>query len=693
MLFFFLTAGGSFANTQKDKLHNTNKNQTYDESSVTYIINSIKEYAENLVGRTEVFYKELDILPMTLNRMYLNLTDLEGHGKMLLGLYAFIVMMIIGAIAATAFYFPLKIRCIKSQWVKGGEFLQSTVEFLLSLLAIVIFFIFAFATSFVFFEQYDPMRLFATTYLIAVVTLLLAKNMLKLAFSVRVKNKREKNNVLYQSLYKQLVVFIAVTSFIFYTTSLLQLIGLPPILVDVLKIIYAFVLVAYSAIIVLCFKTVFIKSFLGVSSTIKMSLLSKKKKFIELGIPYFLVGFLYCFWFVWSVNQYTANYDHVSAAQLSLYFILFIPISNMFLGAAYNYFYDKEVIKKILAGTEHIVIFSLLLLSLFCFLEAMGVPLFYYTSTPLGAKISNASIQIVAISLVSYALWMVVKNMIDVYLQSQRDIRKNNQNETSVGEDGRPIVVKTRAETLLPLLRISLFFLVVSIFAMVVLSALGIDIGPLLAGAGVVGIAIGFGAQALVKDIVSGIFFLIDDAFRVGEYIEMGDIRGEVEKISLRSMQLRHHRGAIHTVPFGELRSITNYNRDWTIYKQEIRVPYDTNLEKVRKIIKKIGKSLMKDPEVGGLFIQPLKSQGVRRIEDSALILGTKFMCKPREQFYLRRLVYQRIQEAFAKEGIDFAYRKVEVKLNDNEEISKEALAASADDFDLNKMNKEKDIK
>jgi small-conductance mechanosensitive channel len=215
---------------------------------------------------------------------------------------------------------------------------------------------------------------------------------------------------------------------------------------------------------------------------------------------------------------------------------------------------------------------------------------------------------------------------------------------------------------------------------MIVLSALGLNIGPLLAGAGVIGIAIGFGAQALVRDILSGIFFLIDDAFRIGEYIEISnDLRGEVERISIRSMQLRHHRGMLLTLPFGELRSIINHNRDWAIYKQEFRVAYDTDLEKVRKIIKKLGQALMADPEYGPKLLEPLKSQGVLRIEESALIVRTKFKCKPREQFVLRRVVFERVKRAFAENGIKLAHRTVNVALPaaDAEEPAP-ALAAAA---------------
>jgi hypothetical protein len=129
------------------------------------------------------------------------------------------------------------------------------------------------------------------------------------------------------------------------------------------------------------------------------------------------------------------------------------------------------------------------------------------------------------------------------------------------------------------------------IATLIVLSELGVDIGPLIAGAGVIGIAIGFG--------------LADDAFRVGEYIDVGDVMGTVEHISIRSLRLRHHRGPVHTIPFGEIRHLTNFSRDWAIMKIEFRLPFDADLEKVRKIIKKVGQTLMADPVHGFRFYHP----------------------------------------------------------------------------------------
>ncbi len=229
------------------------------------------------------------------------------------------------------------------------------------------------------------------------------------------------------------------------------------------------------------------------------------------------------------------------------------------------------------------------------------------------------------------------------------------------GEDGQQPA--SRVQTFLPLLEKFLFVVLLLIASLAGLRAMGVDTGPLLAGAGIVGIAIGFGAQTLVRDIVSGVFFLFDDAFRLGEYVEIDQTRGTVEGISIRSMRIRHHRGAVHTVPFGTIQRLTNYSRDWIILKLEFLLAFDTDLKKVKNIVKKIGQELLEDPEYGPLFLEPVKSQGVRRMEQIGIVVGIKFMAKPGEQFILRREVYQRVRDAFEENGIDFARPQVTVQM------------------------------
>jgi small-conductance mechanosensitive channel len=241
----------------------------------------------------------------------------------------------------------------------------------------------------------------------------------------------------------------------------------------------------------------------------------------------------------------------------------------------------------------------------------------------------------------------------------------------------------SRMATLLPIMRYVMVITLFSVAGMVILSRMGFDIAPIFAGAGVVGIAVGFGAQTLIRDVFSGAFFLMDDAFRKGEYVDIEGVKGVVEKISIRSFQLRHHLGALHTLPFGEIKQLTNYSRDWVMMKLPLRVTYDTDVDKVRKLVKKLGQELLKHPQVGHTFMQPLKSQGVYKMEDSAMIIRVKFMTKPGEQFVTRKVVYESIQDLFAREGIHFAHKEVTVRLADQStdeltEQEKKAVTAAA---------------
>ena len=223
----------------------------------------------------------------------------------------------------------------------------------------------------------------------------------------------------------------------------------------------------------------------------------------------------------------------------------------------------------------------------------------------------------------------------------------------------------SRLATLLPLFRNFILIVVIASMLLIILTEVGVNVGPLFAGAGIVGIAIGFGSQALVRDVFAGAFFLLDDAFRKGEYLDVGGVKGTVEKISVRSFQLRHHLGALHTIPFGELQVMTNYSRDWVMMKLPLRVTYDTDVEHVRKLIKKLGQELLSDPVIGENFIQPLKSQGVIEMQDSTMIIRVKFMTKPGDQWLIRKRVYEEIRVLFEREGIKFAHREVTVRLAD----------------------------
>jgi small-conductance mechanosensitive channel len=274
----------------------------------------------------------------------------------------------------------------------------------------------------------------------------------------------------------------------------------------------------------------------------------------------------------------------------------------------------------------------------------------------LQTRIVRGVFNIALVALIADFVWHLAKTMIDERLAAESEGEAPSEAGGEGGGQGA-----SRLRTLLPLLRKFLMITLAVMVIMLVLSSLGVDIGPLLAGAGVVGLAIGFGAQTLVRDIVSGVFFLMDDAFRLGEYVDVGAAKGTVEHISIRSLRLRHHRGALHTIPFGEITTLSNYSRDWVIMKLEFRVPYDTDMQQVKKIFKKIGAEMMADPELGPNLLDPPKSQGVFQMDDSAMIVRAKFMAKPGEQFIIRRELYHRAQKAFEAAGIEFARRQVSV--------------------------------
>ncbi|MEN8190796.1 MAG: mechanosensitive ion channel domain-containing protein [Thermodesulfobacteriota bacterium] len=220
-----------------------------------------------------------------------------------------------------------------------------------------------------------------------------------------------------------------------------------------------------------------------------------------------------------------------------------------------------------------------------------------------------------------------------------------------------------RVHTLLPMVRKFIGSVLTVMVVLVILSSMGVDIGPLLAGAGVVGLAVGFGAQKLVSDIFSGFFYLMDDAFRVGEYISAGSISGAVEAITLRNVMLRHHRGMLQIVPYSELGAITNFMRGGVVVKFDLNFPYDADIDKIRKIIKKTGQAMLKDEEFGEDFIRPVKSQGVREITGAIMTIRVKFTAKPGTHFVIRREAYKRITENLIAKGIHYAQSKVLVDL------------------------------
>ena len=315
------------------------------------------------------------------------------------------------------------------------------------------------------------------------------------------------------------------------------------------------------------------------------------------------------------------------------------------------------------------------------FLHLWGVPL------PFHGVVIKTVLSTLLTCGVGYAVWIFSKASIERHIVGDAN-QKDSEESEGEGAGG------SRRGTLLTLLRKGILIFIAITSALVILKGSGIDIGPLLAGAGIFGLAIGFGSQALVKDIISGIFYLLDDAFRIGDYVDTGNLKGTVEQISIRSFKLRHHRGMLHTIPYGTLGSITNFSRDWCVMNLDLRLPFDTDVDLVRKIVKKIGKKLAAQEEYGPKLLSDIKSKGIRQIDDSALVIRVKFKSKPGVQFVLRKELYQAIQREFSKNNIKFAPRKVTVDIPDTvPEKSRTAIIAAAEDVLAGEEKRKADMK
>ena len=360
---------------------------------------------------------------------------------------------------------------------------------------------------------------------------------------------------------------------------------------------------------------------------------------------WFAIAYLALIWAFWASSMLDQGPSTVWAAIASVAMVLLFPLADRWIGRG---------IDDMLAGSDYALVLRrvmrvLLAVVLFAVVnELWGFNSFGEAQVRLRQAVLASSLDLIAALALALIGWQLIKVGIDRKLAARE-----------VG--GVLVEPSQRTRTLLPLLRNFVVVVLIVMTAMLLLSGLGVNIGPLLAGAGVVGLAIGFGAQTLVKDILTGVFFLVDDAFRVGEYIVSGSYKGTVEAITLRSLKLRHHRGALYTVPFGELKAVQNLSRDWVIDKMTLGITYDSDLDKARKLIKKIGQELAQDPELAPGILETLKMQGVEEFGDFAIQVRLKFMTKPGSQFAVRRRAYAMIKKAFEANGIKFAFPTVQV--------------------------------
>lgn len=215
---------------------------------------------------------------------------------------------------------------------------------------------------------------------------------------------------------------------------------------------------------------------------------------------------------------------------------------------------------------------------------------------------------------------------------------------------------RKRIDTLMRVFRYIASVVIGAVTVMLVLSEFGISIAPILATAGVAGLAIGFGAQSLVKDYFTGFVMILENQIHVGDVVEVGGKSGKVEDVTLRYVRMRDAEGAVHYVPNGVISTVTNRSREYAYAMIEVGVGYAENIDRVIDVIKDVGAQMQRDAELGQKILEPVEVLGVENWADSAVTLRFRFKTKALEQWGVRREMLRRLKHEFDQRGIEIPF-------------------------------------
>jgi moderate conductance mechanosensitive channel len=289
----------------------------------------------------------------------------------------------------------------------------------------------------------------------------------------------------------------------------------------------------------------------------------------------------------------------------------------------------------ILTAVAGVVVYALAGMTV---LQAWNIGAFAWLGSEVGRRVAGNVLSIGVVLVVAIILWETVASAIERYL-------------TRIDASQSPR--RTRVRTLLPLFRTAVLCVIVVLTSLIVLSHIGIDIAPLLAGAGVVGVAIGFGSQALVKDIITGLFILMEDQIAIGDVVDVGkEHRGVVEAITVRTIRLRDQAGTVHTVPFSEVTSVKNLTRDFGYAVARIGISYSEDIDRVVEILRQVSHELMEDEELRPAILDPFDYQGVDALEESCVVLLVRVRTVPSKQLAVGRAFNRLVKIAFDKHGV-----------------------------------------
>jgi small conductance mechanosensitive channel len=284
----------------------------------------------------------------------------------------------------------------------------------------------------------------------------------------------------------------------------------------------------------------------------------------------------------------------------------------------------------ILTGLAGSIIYILAFLAV---LQAWNIDAFAWFGSDIGRRVIGNALSILVVLIIALALWEIAASAIERYLSAI---------------DAGDVPRRTRIRTLLPLVRTALLCVIVVITSLMILSHLGIDIAPLLAGAGVAGLAIGFGSQALVKDIITGLFILLEDQIAVGDIVDVGkDHKGVVEAISIRTIRMRDISGTVHTVPFSEVTSVKNLTKEYSCAIARIGISYTEDIDRVVEILRQAADGLMQDDTLSPSILNQFEYLGVDALDASSVVLLVRIRTVPGKQLVVGRAFNRLVKIAF----------------------------------------------
>ena len=342
-------------------------------------------------------------------------------------------------------------------------------------------------------------------------------------------------------------------------------------------------------------------------------------------------------------------------AKSTIYSILFLVFVRYFL-IFVDFLFNREVhlsrkfsnmlpllenhINSYLPWAHLIIRWITIIISVLFFMRLWDIDLFPLLLSSTGRYVVGSFINVIVTIIIFCAIWEIITSLIERALINSI-------------EDGVEIQRSARARTILPLLRNALFLTMLAFSGLIILSEIGVNIAPLLAGAGVIGLAVGFGSQSLVKDVITGLFILLEDTITVGDVVEVGGKhKGVVEALSIRTIRLRDADGGLHVIPFSEVQTILNLTKDFGFAVIDAYVDYSANPERVIEALESVGHTIQMDERFTASVLEPVEVLGIEQFQDQAMIVRARIKTRPGKQWTIAREFRKLMKEKFEELGI-----------------------------------------